>query len=127
RNLDDRIDLTEEFSAATGERTRSVVDVDFDGRADLLVLFADNQPVFSEWAPKDAQIHTTPNPVASLDVRERREDEALRSFDDPFSSAQRLRAAAPSPRNTTGCTESQSRLAGGCAFVPAEQVVKLLP
>ena len=27
------------------------IDVDFDGRADLLVLYQDGRPVFSKWAP----------------------------------------------------------------------------
>src|SRR5882672_4543223 len=49
RNFNDRVDLVQEFDPATREHTRSVVDVDFDGRADLLVLFRDGQPVFSKW------------------------------------------------------------------------------
>jgi len=48
RNFNGQADLVEEFDAEAQERTRSVVDTDYDGTADLLVLFRDGQPVFSE-------------------------------------------------------------------------------
>src|SRR5580765_6097637 len=41
RDLNDRVDLVQEFDPTTSQPTRSVVDVDFDGTADLLVLFRD--------------------------------------------------------------------------------------
>jgi len=50
RNFDDRVDLVEEFDASTHAQLKSIVDVDFDGRADLLVLFQDGRPVHSQWA-----------------------------------------------------------------------------
>src|SRR5262245_4461775 len=50
RNFDDQVDLTDEFDPRTGEHVRSVADVDFDGRADLLVLFSGGKPFFSQWA-----------------------------------------------------------------------------
>ena len=50
RDFNDRIDLVQEFDPTTRERARSVIDVDFDGSADLLVLFQSGQPVFSKWA-----------------------------------------------------------------------------
>jgi len=50
RNFDDRVDLVEDFDAVSHEHVRSVLDVDFDGAADLLVLFQDGRPVFSETA-----------------------------------------------------------------------------
>ena len=50
RNFDDRVDVVEEFDPSSHERLWSVVDVDFDGTADLLVLFQHGQPVFSTWA-----------------------------------------------------------------------------
>ena len=46
RNFDDRVDLIEEFDRTTHQQIRSVVDVDYDGTADLLVLFRDGQPVY---------------------------------------------------------------------------------
>src|SRR5438477_5876587 len=51
RDFNDRVDLVQEFDPTTREPVRTVVDVDFDGTADLLVLFQGGQPVFSEWAP----------------------------------------------------------------------------
>ena len=55
RNFDERVDLVEEFDPATHEHLKSTVDVDFDGRADLRILFVDGRPVHSEWArPVDA-------------------------------------------------------------------------
>ena len=50
RDFNDRVDLVQEFDATTREAVRSVSDVDFDGVADLLVLFQGGQPVYSEWA-----------------------------------------------------------------------------
>ena len=64
RNFDRRIDLIEEFDPTTHERVRSLVDVDFDGRADLLVLFADESPVHAEWAQPVAPLAGTAAPLA---------------------------------------------------------------
>jgi hypothetical protein len=50
RNFDDQVDLVEEFDAATHEEIRSVVDLDYDGSADLLILFRDGRSVFTERA-----------------------------------------------------------------------------
>src|SRR5579864_1437442 len=50
RNFDDRVDLIEEFDGATHQQIKSVVDLDYDGTADLLVLFRDGRPVFAERA-----------------------------------------------------------------------------
>ncbi len=50
RNFDRRADRDDKFDAVTHERVRSVVDTDFDGRADLLVLFQDGRPVHTTWA-----------------------------------------------------------------------------
>src|SRR4029077_17049201 len=49
RDFNDRVDLIEEFDSTTRDRVRSVVDVDYDGVADLLVLFQRGQPVFTKW------------------------------------------------------------------------------
>jgi hypothetical protein len=55
RNGDGRFDLVETFNPDTREQTRSVVDVDFDGTADLLVLYRDGSPVFTSWRNGDAR------------------------------------------------------------------------
>ena len=48
RNFNGQTDLVEEFDLGTQAQTRSVVDIDYDGTADLLVLFRDGRPVFSK-------------------------------------------------------------------------------
>jgi hypothetical protein len=48
RNFNGQTDLIEEFDATTHWQTRSVIDVDFDGTADLLVLFRDGRPIFTK-------------------------------------------------------------------------------
>jgi len=48
RNFNGQADLVEEFDAQTHDPTRSVVDIDDDGTADLLVLFQDGRPIFSQ-------------------------------------------------------------------------------
>ena len=68
RNFNDRIDLVEEFDAITHERVRSVIDVDDDGTADLLVLFHEGRPVFSKYEPsRTAAIqYARPRPLTPL-------------------------------------------------------------
>jgi len=50
RNFDKRIDTIEEFDSTAYHETRTVVDVDFDGNADLLVLFRAGKPVDTKWS-----------------------------------------------------------------------------
>jgi hypothetical protein len=52
RNLDGTIDRVDHFDSLTGERDRSVMDADFDGTADLLVLFRAGEPVSSTSATR---------------------------------------------------------------------------
>ena len=49
RDFDDRVDLVQEFDLTTGQQARSVVDIDFDGTADLLVLFQNGRPVYQKF------------------------------------------------------------------------------
>jgi hypothetical protein len=49
RNFNGQIDLVEEFEATTHENFRSIIDVDYDGTADLLVFFRAGRLV-SQWA-----------------------------------------------------------------------------
>jgi len=66
RNFNGQADLIEDFDADTHTQTRSVVDIDYDGTADLLVLFRDGRPVFSKRAgprrPMTPAIERTSNP-----------------------------------------------------------------
>jgi hypothetical protein len=52
RDFNGKVDLVEEFDVTTHQRARSVVDLDDDGSADLLLLFKHGRPVFSERAPR---------------------------------------------------------------------------
>jgi hypothetical protein len=92
RDFNDRVDLVEEFDAATNEHVRSVVDVDYDGTADLLVLFQGNHPVFTKWmhpvAPDAAKSHATRHPDASP----RSADDQLTPLDDPFRTDLAMRS-----------------------------------
>jgi hypothetical protein len=87
RNFNDRIDLVQEFDPATRQHTRSVVDVDFDGTADLLVLFRDGEPVFSKWsrpAPRPAGGPGT-NVALYASAAARAARGPLTPLEDPFS------------------------------------------
>ena len=84
RNFNDLVDLVQEFDPATRQHTRSVVDVDFDGTADLLVLFRDGEPVFSKWsrpAPRPAGANAPLYASASA----RATGGSLTMLEDPFS------------------------------------------
>jgi hypothetical protein len=94
RDFDGRVDQIDEFDANSGARVRSVVDADFDGTADLLVLFANGRPVFSTWS--SAYRQTSPQVIADIGTRHGGPDRVLWSLDDPFSTTHRFRADAPS-------------------------------
>jgi hypothetical protein len=87
RNFDGRADLIEEFDADTRGRTRSVIDVDFDGTADLLVLFRDDEPVFSE-QNHSAKHGAPPKPIQFVQAVD---DNSLIRLVDPFRSESAIR------------------------------------
>jgi hypothetical protein len=94
RDFDGRVDQIDEFDVQSGAHVRSVVDADFDGTADLLILFANGQPVFSAWSSSYGK--ASPGGIASGGSRDPRRGSELWSLDDPFSTAHRLRADASS-------------------------------
>jgi hypothetical protein len=104
RDFDNRVDLIQEFDPATREHTRSVVDVDFDGTADLLVLFRDGKPVFSKWAQPAQSAQSTMSVAPSTralyaDARPRASTSQPAALEDPFSrdlSVSPARSAEPS-------------------------------
>jgi hypothetical protein len=103
RNFDDRIDLIDELDPSSGGRLRATVDADFDGRADLIVLFADGEPVYSEWA--------TPATPAVRPIRSPRnagDEEPLRALDDPFHKHHRFVAGCTSIADDVLNTEAPS-------------------
>jgi hypothetical protein len=82
RNFNDQIDLVEDFDGATGEHVRSVIDLDDDGRADLLVLFQNARPVFVEFAVRRPGAPATRPPSRAGPAAV--SDASLRPLDDPF-------------------------------------------
>ena len=99
RNFDDRVDLREDFSATTGAHVRSVVDADFDGIADLLVLFDNGRPVHSRWAERAPEGPQLAVPI--LESPGRDSSNSLRALDDPFASNLRVQADDERTDNVT--------------------------
>lgn len=90
RNFNGQTDLVEEFDPDTHGQTRSVVDIDYDGTADLLVLFRDGRPVFSERA---GSLTRTPVPVRHLAASGDATTARLTPLTDPFESEASVRRA----------------------------------
>jgi hypothetical protein len=88
RDFNNQIDLVEDFDAATGERSRAVVDVDLDGRADLLILFRGADAVFIKSAPRSPVSAAHHEPNARPGARD-----VLLPLDDPFGTDLALRPA----------------------------------
>jgi hypothetical protein len=86
RDFNDRVDLVEEFDPGTRQRTRSVVDVDNDGSADLLVLFRDGQAVFTKWVERGSPVLTGRVFALAPPVVTRTGDDRLLPLQDPFRS-----------------------------------------
>ena len=110
RNFDDRIDLVEDFDATTHEHVRSTVDTDYDGTADLLVLFQGGRPVYSSWASDRAgSTHdSVALPVAGDPTGPRG---SLLAWDDPFSRDANLRTSvAPAARADVALTDGAAAL-----------------
>ncbi|HYM22940.1 MAG TPA: hypothetical protein VEU08_07020 [Vicinamibacterales bacterium] len=115
RNFNGQTDLVEEFDAQTHDRTRSVVDIDYDGTADLLVLFSDGRPVFSKRMPAPG----TTNPVGPA-AAARTADARLVRLIDPFESDTALRRT-PAPENDDGGAGLLS--SGGVSPPPIASVI----
>jgi hypothetical protein len=77
-DFDNRVDIVEEFDPITHEVVRSLIDVDEDGRADVLVLRQDGQPVFEKWAHQIA-------PRENAWISERRATTVFTSPANPLS------------------------------------------
>ena len=108
RDFNDRIDLVQEFDATTREHVRSVVDKDFDGTADLLILFQDGQPVFSKWAHPATPAVALSDPVPDAGGSRRTADDQLallmiRSTDLAVRAARRRPARRVGLRPLVGC------------------------
>jgi hypothetical protein len=88
RNFNGRADLVEEFDPLTQSQTRSVVDFDDDGTADLLVLFRGGRPVYSRQTCWFERSRVPPAPQSQA----RGGDGRLVALADPFASEITLRA-----------------------------------
>jgi hypothetical protein len=78
RNFNNQIDLIEDFDATTGQHVRSVVDVDYDGTADVLLLFQGTHVALVKRAPRNGlAAHGLTGEAPGVGAR-------LRALDDPF-------------------------------------------
>jgi len=92
RNFNDRVDLVQEFEPTTHEHVRSVVDVDFNGTADLLVLFQGGQPVFSKWAHPVEPVVAIGFSAPDVEPSHRTANDQLAPLQDPFRTDLSVRA-----------------------------------
>jgi hypothetical protein len=108
RDFNDQIDLVQEFDAVTRESVRSVTDVDFDGSADLLVLFDGGRPVYSKWRPGFTRADSGGSRVHSSELPRRTADDRMGSLQDPFSGDLAIRAVSisPGPGDYVGTAQS---------------------
>jgi hypothetical protein len=111
RNFDDRIDLVEEFDAATHEHVRSVVDCDYDGAADLLVLFHEGRPVFSKYVRSLEVDVLRAGDILDHDYQldPRRDNERLAPLTDPFRADASLRGPRATPSSHERASVATSR------------------
>ena len=93
RNFNDQVDLVEDFDPITHDHIRSVIDIDFDGTADRLELFAGGLAVFSKQLDSSAgAVARTAGRSGLSGVTVRTGDDPLVSLDDPFRGDSALRA-----------------------------------
>lgn len=127
RNFNGQVDLIEEFDPATREHAESVVDVDYDGRADLLVLFRDDRPVFSKRAPESTAQVTDSLPFGQIVDLHSDADAPLVPLTDPFQSDQTLRGLRTATRGGTAGLATSGGLPSPhvavCALVADSDVV----
>jgi hypothetical protein len=86
RNFNGQIDLVEEFDPSTHEPARSVVDSDYDGLADLLVLFEDGRPVFTKRAPETSVRDVDSTQATTVVQFDGEDDDPLVPLTDPFQA-----------------------------------------
>jgi len=111
RNFNGQADLIEEFDAETHGQIRSVVDIDFDGTADLLVLFRDGRAVYSKRAASRPAESGRPPTVGSADAPH------LAPLVDPFESDTAVRPVRVAPTVDVCIGLSRS---GGLPYAPIE-------
>jgi len=123
RNFDGRIDLIESFDRTTHERVRAVADVDYDGRADLLILFRGGRAVYSKWAAPVTPA-TAARPANWDTGLSSRPAADLLSLDDPFRADLVVQALDPA-RGPEDC--GAVPISGGMPALPADLVASPTP
>jgi hypothetical protein len=114
RNFNGQVDLIEEFDPTTHQHAESVVDVDYDGRADLLVLFRDGRPVFSKRAPEAAVRAADLGSFAQVAAVQPAANDPLVPLTDPFQSDTTVRGL----RSTTQAGTAGLATSGGLPCAP---------
>jgi len=114
RNFNGQVDLIEEFDPTTHLHAESVVDVDYDGRADLLVLFRDGRPIFSKPATEPAVRVADLGPFALVADVQPETNDRLVPLNDPFQSETRVRGL----RSTTTLGTEGLATSGGLPGAP---------
>jgi hypothetical protein len=120
RNFDDRVDLVQQFDSTTHEQARVVEDVDYDGTADLLVLFQGGQAVFSTWAHGATKV-AIGSSALNAGIAPRTADDPLTPLEDPFRTDLAVRAV----RIVDGCGDYVPPSTGGVPVSGREIVGRL--
>jgi hypothetical protein len=139
RNFNGQIDFVEEFEATTHENFRSVIDVDYDGTADLLVFFHAGRLVLSQWARPvagdlkgrgDAPAHRSQNVTWSDGDDQLAPMADLAPMTDPFSNDTAVRGTHAALSPDDGCVglSTSGGLPGSCleAAIPMTSSAQLV-
>jgi hypothetical protein len=125
RNFNDQVDLVEDFDPITHDHIRSVIDLDFDGTADRLELFAGGRAVFSKQLDsRSPAFARTGGRSALVGVTVRTGDDPLVSLLDPFSGDRALRAARAAANGGSSVGLASS---GGLPASPDDAVSAPMP
>jgi hypothetical protein len=122
RNFNGQTDLVEEFDPETSAEARSVVDVDYDGTADLLVLFRDGRSVFSRQVNG---LKTRPTLDHDLVTGRQGGADHLAALVDPFESDTRVRRTSLEPGDEGSVGLSTSGGLPCPRFVPIDRLPAL--
>jgi hypothetical protein len=112
RNFNGVTDLVEDFDEVTQEPVRSVVDEDYDGVADVQLLYRHSQAVVSERA-------SCPSESPCVESRRRSSTTVLVALENPFAGTLALDSADPLPQEPWLGPAAAAGLLVSAASVPA--------